>query len=319
MTSDLLRKMLALTAAVGADGGDGVVRALATLLAHMVPFDDGELVLSLATDLHRRALTGHDGSVASDDVLARLQSGGAPLRVDDLREAEDLPRTRDLLTQRRLRSLLAVPMSPWGGVRGAVVLVARPPCAFAGVSLNVLGPITGAAGLALHQSLRLSGLHAEIERLRQELQQLREQGAAIAHFELAAAQKRLELEPLKVELAEARRQVEEGHATVARLTEELRVQRESHAASSARAAADSNERPHDNETLRHEAQALRREIEELRTQAAETRLESPVGLHASAPILPRASSHGDAAPEGAAAPPSLLARQPRHGRRQRRG
>jgi hypothetical protein len=313
MTNDLVRKMLALTAAVGADGGDGVVRALATLLAHMVHFDDGELVLSLATDLHRRPLTGRDGSVANEDVLARLQSGGAPFRVDDLREAEDLPKTRELLMQRRLRSLLAVPMSPWGGVRGAVVLVARAPCAFAGVSLNVLGPIVGTAGLALHQALRLSGLHAEIERLRQDLHKLREAGAAIADFELAATQKRLDLEPLKADLAAARRQLEERDAAITRLTEELRVQREGGAAASPSASESAERRP--------ENEDLRRESQEPRQPLAQTQTETPSGprgaaLQADPAARPAAPG---ASPGSEAVSPEAPAGLHRHGRRRRRG
>jgi len=192
MTIEFARKLLALFGAVTADGGEQVVRRLAEALAEVTPFDRGELLLTLVADLHRRPLGTSSASLAEDDLLEHLGSHPGPLRVDRLNELKVLPRTSARLAEGHHQSLLALPIAPDGTLRGAVVLAARRPCAFAAVPLQGLTTLATAAGLALLQALKLTGLHDEqeslkatiqeqseqLDRVRQELERLTTRGAA---------------------------------------------------------------------------------------------------------------------------------------------
>jgi hypothetical protein len=318
MTSDLVRKLLALSAAVAADGGDGVVRALAQLLEQLLHFDDAELVLSLATDQHRRPLTENQDCLAGEETLAYLQTHGSPLRIDELSEVEHLPRTREHLCQRHYRSLLAMPMSPWGGMRGVLVLVARQPCAFAGVSLNVLGPIVGMAGLALYQSLRLSGLQGELERFKESLQQSRDANATISNLEQTIFQKRQEGEAARSDLSLAKQELELREATIARLQEELRRERE---ASPRGPSGPSDQRRDEVETLRSQLRALEAQLVAARGEGAAPSNGSsasggaaPLADPPAGTVLEAEAGRGGPAPSS----PTLASATHRH-RRRRRG
>jgi hypothetical protein len=206
MTIDLARKVLALFGAVTTDGGEEVLRLLRDALTHSAPFDDGELLLTLVADLHRRPLGDDHGGVADDDVVQHLASHPAPLRIDLPSEADVLPRTRERLARARHQSLLALPIVPGEGLRGAVVLASRRSCAFAAVPLQPLVTLASAAGLALLQALKLTGLHDEQEAQRSEIERLREALAAAqrSHLELEAR-----TATARAELAAARRVLDE--------------------------------------------------------------------------------------------------------------
>ncbi len=174
MANDQVHAVLALFAAVAPDGGEGVMSSLRALLGRAAPFDEGELVLMLAADLHRRPLGAHAAPLAADDLIERLATHPQPVRIDDLSESAAWPATRDVLARRRMRSLMAWPLAQSGSQRGALVLVARAPCAFAGVSPSAISPLAVAAGLALTLALKLSGLRDEQEALLKEVRGLRQ-------------------------------------------------------------------------------------------------------------------------------------------------
>jgi transcriptional regulator with GAF, ATPase, and Fis domain len=175
MTIEFARKLLALFGAVTADGGDQVVRQLTEALAQVTPFDQGELLLTLVADVHRRPLGTSSACLAEDDLLQHLVEHPGPFRIDRVSEMKVLPRTRARLAEGRHQSLLALPIVPDATLRGAVALAARRPCAFAAVPLQGLTTLASAAGLALLQSLKLTGLHDEQESLKATLHERTEQ------------------------------------------------------------------------------------------------------------------------------------------------
>jgi len=204
MTAEILKNLLALQAAVQADDGDRVISTLTEMLQRHASFETGELVLSLAADLHRRKLTPVGENLVLSDVLDRLASHAIALRIDDRDDARHLPDTKALLEAHGWRSLLAIPMASSVGVRGAVVLVARPACAFAGAPLGALGSLVTSAGLSLHHALKLSGQHDEVESLRFTV---REERAAMAARVDAEAPLVGERQALNAEVSELRHEL----------------------------------------------------------------------------------------------------------------
>lgn len=160
----LEEKLLALVGSVTWDGGDQLIRTLRPMLAEIAPFDSGEVALARPVGHERWTLTDDEGSLASEDLLLRLES--EPLRIDDLPEALPFPRTHARMAEAGLRSLLALPLSPGDGPLGAVVLAHRDGWAFAAASLHALGPLARMTGLCVERALVLTALRKEVETLR---------------------------------------------------------------------------------------------------------------------------------------------------------
>jgi len=206
MISDPVRRVITLLGAIAPDEGHAVVSALAAELSRLAPFDEGELVLTLVADAHRRPLTPQSGPLVAADVLARLAEPQGVVRIEDAQATQQHARTREQLARRQLRSLVAVPIVLAGTVRGALAIAARRPGGFAGVPVQTLLPLASAAGLALMHALKLSGLHDEQDNLRREVRRL---SAALAEQEQSAFQARCESEAREAEREAMRRALEE--------------------------------------------------------------------------------------------------------------
>jgi hypothetical protein len=149
------KRLLALVAKTTGDGGRGLCEALALVVADVSPFDRGELAFVRAGSVERWPLAG-DAPVCGDDLVRHIAAHPAPVRIDELHEAESFPRTHERLVALGLRSLLALPISDCGGPEGAVVIARDYGWAFAGASLRLLEPIAAMAGLCLEKTLLLS-------------------------------------------------------------------------------------------------------------------------------------------------------------------
>jgi transcriptional regulator with GAF, ATPase, and Fis domain len=206
MIRDPVRRVITLLGAVAPDGGHAVVSAFAAELARLAPFDEGELVLTLAADAHRRPLTPQSGPLIAEDVLTRLAERHGVVRIEDAQATQQHERTREQLARRQLRSLLAVPIVLGGAVRGALAIAARRPGGFTDAPTQTLLPLANAAGLALTHALKLSGLRDEQDHLRQEVRRL---SAALAEREQSAFQARCESEAREAEREAMRRALEE--------------------------------------------------------------------------------------------------------------
>ena len=86
-----------------------------------------------------------------------------PVRVDDLPEVADFPRTQALLRARGLQSLLLFPLTSPGGPEGAIVLARTFGWAFAGAPLGQLQTLARMSGLCLERALALTALRRKIE------------------------------------------------------------------------------------------------------------------------------------------------------------
>src|SRR5262245_5755267 len=163
---DLPAKLLALVSPVSWDGGDGVLRALRDILQDDAPFDAAEVVLCRPPGYQRWTLTDDEREVAAEDLLERAASGDAPVRIDDAHEAGFAPLTRQRMTERGLRSCLALPLSAAGGPEGAIVVAREHGWAFTAVSLHTLWPVAAMAGLALARAIALTALKRDADCLR---------------------------------------------------------------------------------------------------------------------------------------------------------
>jgi hypothetical protein len=160
---ELTRALLALAAATTWDGGDALVSTLRGFLKETVPFDEGELALTIPTGYRRWTLTEDDEPLAAEDLLAEMCAREAPLRVDTLEEADRFPRTVTRLRQRGLASFLALPLGAAGGPEGAVLLARRFGWAFAGVPERPLAAAAAMAGICLERALALTAMRKELE------------------------------------------------------------------------------------------------------------------------------------------------------------
>jgi hypothetical protein len=163
MTTSFAPVLIRIAAAVAADGGAGVRRALEEALQEAAPFDEGEVALARTHgDVWRQPLGAAAGPILGLDLLNHVLAHGAPYRIDDWRDAEAFAQTLGLLRTRGLRSLLTVPFrfdAP--GVpplAGALAVGRTHGWAFVGASLPLLGPIASMAGLALDRTLVLTTL-----------------------------------------------------------------------------------------------------------------------------------------------------------------
>jgi hypothetical protein len=200
---DLAEKLLVLADSAAADGAQGLLRALRTVLADIAPFDVGEAVLTSGDRLLRWRLDEHEGELLGADVVRHIGTLHAPLRFDDQDEAKAFPETHQALVALGMRSLLVLPFQ--GG--GALAVARRYGWAFVGASLHHLWPIRGMVGIALRQAVLLTGLAQRVEAQEAELER-----ANATPDELRAR-----LERAQAEAAEARRETAALRDEVARL------------------------------------------------------------------------------------------------------
>lgn len=149
MIASLDQLLIALAAAVGPDGGNGVLRVLRDVLRVQAPFDAAEVALLNPAGFQRYTLTDDEREIAADDLLLDVSNRPEVRRFDELSALDVFPRTREWLRRRGLQSLLVLPLSQAGGCRGAVVLARDHTFGFVGASLRVLVPLAAMAGLAL--------------------------------------------------------------------------------------------------------------------------------------------------------------------------
>jgi hypothetical protein len=163
---DLAEKLLVLADSAAADGAQGLLRALRTVLADIAPFDVGEAVLVSGDRLLRWRLDDHEGDLLGADVVRHIGTLHAPLRFDDPDDAKAFPETHQTLLALGMRSLLVLPFQ--GG--GALGVARRYGWAFVGASLHHLWPIRGMVGIALRQAVLLTGLAQKVEAQEDELE-----------------------------------------------------------------------------------------------------------------------------------------------------
>ena len=215
---DQSRSLLALTAAIAADNGDGVARALRTLLVQATPFDRGEIAVARPLGCERWTLTDDEAPLAAEDLVLHLAANREPLRLDDASRIDAFPRTRKLLEAAGQRTLLALPLNVAGGVDGAVLLAERHAWAFAGVSLQRLAPLAGMAGLALERSLALTALERELARARGDTAAPSRSEDAETLMHLA-----VERDTLAARAAQAAAEITDLNAERQRLVEQVKV------------------------------------------------------------------------------------------------
>jgi hypothetical protein len=233
---DLTEALLRLVAATSWDGGDGLVNALSEVIREATPFDAGEVAVAQPVEFRRWSLTEDEQDVVESDLLLHVGACGRPVRVDDLPEVADFPRTLALLRARGLQSLLLFPLASPGGPEGAIVLARTFGWAFAGAPLAHLWPIARMGGLCLERALALTALRRKLdflgdgardhrdseERARRETTTLRheldrvEDELAQARSELAATRERLQALQQELEQAQAEERSSRGRRRQAR-------------------------------------------------------------------------------------------------------
>ncbi len=163
---DIAEKLLVLADSAAGDGGEGLVRALRNILTEIAPFDAGEAVLAAGDRMLRWRLDDHEGELLGADVIRHIGPLHAPLRFDELDDAEGFPETQRGMEALGLRSLLVLPFQ--GG--GALAIARRYGWAFVGASMHHLWPLRGMAGIGLRQAVLLTGLAQKVEALEAELE-----------------------------------------------------------------------------------------------------------------------------------------------------
>lgn len=170
MSASLTEVLLRIAAAVAADSGAGVRKALEDALFWAVPFDAGELALVRSHgDTWRQPLVATEGPILGRDLLEHVLAHGAPYRIDDWRDAEPFVETLGLLRARALRSLLTVPFrfdAPGvPPVTGALTVGRSHGWGFVGASLPLFVPLASMAGLAFDRALALTTLRERAQAL----------------------------------------------------------------------------------------------------------------------------------------------------------
>jgi GAF domain-containing protein len=214
--------LLAVAGAVSADGGDGVVGVLRTLLERAAPFDAGEVAVAGPAGFQRWTLTDDDTQLVGEDLLMHVGTRPHPVRLDDLHEVAPYARTLELLQRRRLRSLLVLPLSSAGGIEGAISLACGHGWAFVGCSLRQLVPIAGMAGIALQQARALTALRrrADSDGLRADVTGVPEESSSERADFRQLSEVQVELQGVLAELAQERESGAELATRVGRLLEE---------------------------------------------------------------------------------------------------
>ena len=111
MPAHLADSLLALASAIDGDGGHGVCHTLSALLRDTAPFDAGEVVLRHGDGFHRYPFGGEERPVAGEDLVSRVLTTGAPLRLDDARDLEPFALTRERMAQGGFKSALVLRVS----------------------------------------------------------------------------------------------------------------------------------------------------------------------------------------------------------------
>jgi hypothetical protein len=168
MIAPLAEVLLRIAAAVAADGGAGVRRALETALREAAPFDAGEIVFVRAHGEHAHLpLGGDERPLLGADLVAYVLAQGAPYRVDDWPDVLPFAQAHDLLRERDLRSALVLPfrfeVEGTEAVLGVLAVARAHGWAYVGASLPLLVPLAGMAGLAVDRALTLSALAAQAD------------------------------------------------------------------------------------------------------------------------------------------------------------
>lgn len=149
MRASLDQHLIALAAAVGPEGPEGVLRVLRDVLRAHAPFEAAEVALAHAAGFQRFTLTDDEQPVAAEDLLLDVSNRPEVRRFDEPAGLDVFPRSRERLVRRGLKSLLVLPLSQAGGGKGAVVLARDHTFGFMGASLRVLVPVAAMAGLAI--------------------------------------------------------------------------------------------------------------------------------------------------------------------------
>lgn len=150
-----------------------MIAALGRHLTELVPFDDGELVLPKVFGYERWSLTGGSDPLVSDDLLADLIDQTTPVRVDDVSSINGHDRGRAALLERRIETLLILPLSSAGGPRGVVVLGGSSTWGFAGAPLATITDLVGMAGLSLETAAALTKVRRDADNAAAELERLK--------------------------------------------------------------------------------------------------------------------------------------------------
>ena len=157
-------RLLSVASGIAADGGELVARRLRESILELGAFEAGEVVAVLPGGPRRWSLAFDPLPLVGDDLLDFVSGSRAPLRIDDLPEAERFPQTHARLLERGLRSLLAVPL--WASPEPGVLVVARSfGWGLVGLSMHYAWPLAGIAGLALRASAGLTDLALQVEEL----------------------------------------------------------------------------------------------------------------------------------------------------------
>ena len=160
---DLTEALLRLVSATYWDGGAGLAHAIADVVREATPFDAGEVAVAQPVEFRRWSLTEDENEVVESDLLLHVGVCARPVRVDDLPEVVDFPRTHKLMRERGLQSLLLFPLASPGGPEGAIVLARTFGWAFAGAPLGYLWPIARMSGLCLERALALTALRRKLD------------------------------------------------------------------------------------------------------------------------------------------------------------
>jgi hypothetical protein len=224
MPARLADSLLALAASIDGDGGHGVCKTLGFLLRDSAPFDVGEVVLRQGEGFHRFPFGGDERPVAGDDLVRHVLANGAALRLDDPRDLEPFPETRERMAPPGLKSALVLPLGvtlhvqashPAAEPNGVLILARRHGWAFVGASLHFLGPVAAMAGMALDRSLALTALgqsrNPDEVADPQAREGLRQQGASLV----------AELQQLRASSLAGAREVETLRSSLAIVRDEL--------------------------------------------------------------------------------------------------
>lgn len=228
---DLTEALLRLVAATSWDGGAGLAYALSEVIRDATPFDAGEVAVAQPVEFRRWSLTEDESDVVETDLLLHVGVCARPVRVDDLPEVADFPRTHALMRQRGLQSLLLFPLASPGGPEGAIVLARTFGWAFAGAPLGYLWPIARMSGLCLERALALTALRRKLDFMGDGERDTR-QSEERARRQLDAV--RQDLERTQSELVAARAELMTAQGELSAVQSELDTIRDSAAAGPAR-------------------------------------------------------------------------------------
>ncbi len=205
----LSEKLLALAASTTWDGGEGLVRTLDEQLRDIAPHEGGEIVIHQPDRDLRLYLGTQEAPLAGADLLQAVSSASAPRRFDDLTDLETFPQTREAMSERGQRSLLAVSLQSAGGPEGLLALTHRQAWAFAGVGAGPVVALAAMAGLCLERAMALTRLREERSGLPVEGEPAQDAShAGIETLRAAISEIESERDGLRVEVQDLRQRLE---------------------------------------------------------------------------------------------------------------